>query len=306
MFDYRLIKPKIKAKNITFLKHNKISINPYFGCTHRCLFCPANDGFLKKQVFDDFRENNRIYVIENIIDHLKSNIGQDIVNKPTIHLSPVTDPFQPIENKFKLSQLIIEYCAGQNIPIAICTKSIIPYNLFSYLKHNVKSFVQYSIPSIVEEKRKFIIKGDSTDNRTVFQNIHDIVMNGINVIVRVDPIYPFISDDLDEFEQLIMQVKDLGVRYILSSVADIYGEALNRETSYLESYETGLANKYRNLYIESIGNRMHAKLSYRKKIFHKMSLICKKHDISFGITWEPTINGEKLENQYNHGAPQYY
>lgn len=283
----------------------KVLVNPYHGCAHRCLFCPANDGFLRRRAFDEFRDKGIVYVIENIIDHISAYLVLHPEAK-IVHLSPVSDPFQPVEDRFKLSLAAMKYCTTKNIPIAICTKGIVPTDAQDLLTRHPFSFAQISIVSLKEEKRRFIVRGGGASIGDLLSSISNMVSKNILVIARVDPIYPYITDDFNEFERLAVMLKECGVRHIVSSVADIIPGALDRELKYLNSYENGLGNKYRELYVDEIGGRYHAAIAYRRKVFEQLSVICRGLNMGFGITWEPDQKGASLAKEFSFGIPEYF
>lgn len=298
--EYIVKNPAIKKGR----KHNesKILVNPYHGCSHNCLFCPANDGFLKRKAFDDYRTKNIIYVIENIVEHVDSFVTSNSNPDKVVHLSPVADPFQPTENLFHLSENVIDYCYEHRIPVAICTKGNLPAQVIEKIKNIPRSFVQISIPTIKPDKHKLVVRGNGAKIDMLFSTIDLLIENGIHVVIRIDPIYPYLTDDLKDFEELVIKIKEKKVRYILSSCADIIPGALEREKTFLEDIEKGLYNKYRNLYKDEIQGRLHASYDYRITLFSKQKEICKRHNVSYGITWEPDFDGKSLNNEFAYIA----
>lgn len=277
----------------------KILVNPYYGCEHACLFCPANDGFLNRKVFDDFREKGVIYVVDNIVEHVENYLYEnDLAN--SIHLSPVSDPFQPIEHFEHISEKIIDYSNKRGYPVAVCTKGVITDSVMDKIKQNEHSFVQVSIFTINEEKRKKIVRGGGGTVNVLFNMIEKMTQKGIFVIGRIDPIFPYITDDMDEVRNLILELKKRKVTHVVSSVADIIPGALEREAEYLDSIMPGLAEKYRRLYRNEINGRLHAELEYREKIFEEMRSICEENNMKFGITWEPDNDGNSINRKYSH------
>jgi len=105
---------------------------------------------------------------------------------------------------------------------------------------------------------------------------------------------------------MVIKLRKIGVRYIVSSCADITGHALDRELDYLDTFESGLAAKYQALYTATIGNRKHADIKYRRNLFLQMSDICRSNQINFGITWEPDENNESIAEDYSYGADSFF
>lgn len=294
--EYVVKNPAVKkGQNHT---ESKILVNPYHGCSHNCLFCPANDGFLKRKAFDDYRTKNIIYVVENIVEHVDSFSSSNSNPDKVIHLSPVADPFQPAENIYYLSRDVINYCYEHRIPVAICTKGNLPVPIMEKIKNIPRSFVQISLPTINPYKHKLVVRGDGAGIEILLSTIDLLIENGIHVVARIDPIYPYITDDLRDFEEIVIKMKEKKVRYILSSCADIIPTALDREKWFLETIEPGLYDKYIDLYKDKIQNRLHASYDYRISLFNKQKEICKKHNMSYGITWEPDLDGKSLNNEF--------
>lgn len=296
-YEIKRISPAVNKTNQKI--GPKILVNPYYGCEHQCLFCPANDGFLKRKAFDDFREKGVIHVVENIIDHVDNYILNND-HAEVIHLSPVSDPFQPVEAELQLSRRIIKHAADINMPVAICTKGSVPGELYPLIKKHPHSFVQISILTINEDKRKMLVRGSGASVEELLNGIQAMSDYGIRIIARIDPIFPYITDDMVEFEALVDELKKRKVRYIVSSVADIIEGALDRERGYLEAIQPGLSEKYTNLYTEKINGRIHANTEYRENIFFKLKGICESKGLEFGITWEPDINGNSINHKYSH------
>lgn len=278
---------------------SKILVNPYYGCEHACLFCPANDGFLNRKVFVDFREKGIIYVVDNIVDHVANYLYKNNL-ADSIHLSPVSDPFQPIEHSEHMSEKVIDYSNKRGYPVAVCTKGVITEPVMDKIKRNKHSFVQVSIFTINEEKRKKIVRGGGGTVEVLLDMIEKMIQKGIFVIGRIDPIFPYITDDVEEVRNLIIELKKRKVTHIVSSVADIIPGALEREAEYLDSIMPGLAEKYRQLYGNEINGRLHANLEYRENIFEEMRSICEENDMKFGITWEPDNEGNSINSKYSH------
>lgn len=291
------IRPEVKR--VTKKVGPKILVNPYYGCEHSCLFCPANDGFLNRKVFDDFREKGILYVVDNIVDHV-CNYLQDNELAEAVHLSPVSDPFQPIEYTEHKSEEIIDFANEKGYSVAVCTKGRIPDHVIGKIKKNSHSFVQVSILTLNEEKRKKIVRGNGGTVEELLDMIEKLTHEGIVVIGRIDPIFPYITDDMEEFTLLVLELKKRGVSHIVSSIADIIPGALERESDYLDSIENNLSQKYKQLYTHLINGRLHADLEYREQLFSKMKSICEKNNMKFGITWEPDNKGNSINSKFSH------
>ena len=97
-------------------------INPYLGCGHACRYCYAV--FMRKYSKHHFESRWGTFVEAkvNIADVLKEELGKKR-KSGTAMLSSVCDPYQPVEEKFKLTRKCIEHLKDHGWGVSILTKS---------------------------------------------------------------------------------------------------------------------------------------------------------------------------------------
>ena len=78
-----------------------VSVNPYRGCEHGCVYCYARPSheFLGFSAGLDFE--SKIVVKYEAPDLLKQALSKESWKPQTLVMSGVTDPYQPIEKKIK-------------------------------------------------------------------------------------------------------------------------------------------------------------------------------------------------------------
>jgi len=145
----------------------RLLINPYNGCSVGCFYCyaralPGN--------FEEFHKERKIFVFENFDEVVEKQISNLFVASCG-YLSPVTDPFQEIEKKEKISQKIIEVFLKYNLPIEFITKREILKEVVELLKPSFNEpknsckkhcFGQVSILTINEDLRKILAPNGAT------------------------------------------------------------------------------------------------------------------------------------------------
>jgi DNA repair photolyase len=99
------------------------SINPYRGCEHGCIYCFArpNHEYLGFSAGLDFE--TRILVKETAPDLLRSELMSKRWEPQVIAISGVTDAYQPIERRLKLTRRCLEVLVEFRNPVVIITKS---------------------------------------------------------------------------------------------------------------------------------------------------------------------------------------
>ena len=99
-----------------------LSLNPYRGCEHGCIYCFArpSHAFLGLSPGLDFE--TRILVKPDAPALLKKALARPGYRPATIALGTNTDPYQPVEKRLKIMRGILEVLAAHRHPVAIVTK----------------------------------------------------------------------------------------------------------------------------------------------------------------------------------------
>jgi DNA repair photolyase len=100
-----------------------VSVNPYRGCEHGCIYCYARPTheYLGLSAGLDFE--TRIFVKEDAPELLRKELSKPSYEPEVIALSGVTDPYQPIERKLEITRRCLEVLAEFRNPVSIITKN---------------------------------------------------------------------------------------------------------------------------------------------------------------------------------------
>ncbi len=267
----------------------RMLINPYNGCGIGCFFCYS---LAFPGHFQTFRKENVIIVARDF-DKVVSDQLDSIGVASCGYLSPVTDPFQPINNLYHLSEKIIRVFVERNIPIEFITKAEIPEEALQLIKKQKHSFGQVSFLTINENLRKVLVTRGAS-NSVLFGNLERMGKKAIHAVCRIDPIFPYLTDKKENFRQLIKRARDSGAKHVIASVLDIPLKIHKEILRVLNSYfGPGIEFDYRKLYGENIDGYLNAKVDYRKKIFDILRNICENLDMTFALCMEyELIDGE--------------
>ncbi|MEW5759424.1 MAG: radical SAM protein [Candidatus Thermoplasmatota archaeon] len=269
----------------------RLLLNPYNGCSHNCFYCYSHAlwGYFKL-----FKEKNIVTVVKDF-DKVVAMQIKKLKIASCGYLSPITDPFQPVNKKYKLAEKLIKLFTEINLPIEFITKGEVSDEAIKYMKEQEHSFGQISILTLDEEKRKKLMLGGA-DTNTLIKNFRKLEDNGIYSVGRIDPIIPRINDNEKELDELVLELKNNGCRHIIGSCLDVpismKDEIFNKIESITER------KKINNIYNERIGNYLHANILYRKELFRKLRNICDKNKITFSLCMEFELTGK-----FYHGRP---
>jgi DNA repair photolyase len=115
-----LIVKEIRAK--TILSRSKIYpyvVNPYTGCQHACSYCYAR--FMKRVTGHREPWGEFVDVKINAAELLRKEITKK--KRAGVWVSGVCDPYQPLEEKYRLTRQCLEILAQNNWPVIIQTRS---------------------------------------------------------------------------------------------------------------------------------------------------------------------------------------
>ena len=181
-----MIVKEVYAK--TILSKSKVSdytINPYVGCEHGCTYCYAR--VMKR--FTGHKEEWGCFVDVkiNAADLLESEIKKKRIGK--VWISGMCDPYQPIEEKYKLTKRCLEILVAHAWPVTIQTKSPLVLRDIPVLKEFNEIDVGVTITTADDNIRKIFEPCVSSVSQRI-ETIEKLHSSGITVFAMIAPILP--------------------------------------------------------------------------------------------------------------------
>lgn len=268
----------------------RLLINPYNGCWHNCLFCYSHalGGYFKI-----FREKGIVTVFNDFAAKVAKQLD-GLTVASCGYLSPVTDPFQPLNEKYELSEQILKEFVDRNIPVQFTTKGRISETALKLIKKQEHSFGEVSILTLDEDKRRQLMAGGASTDELV-RNIERLANEGKFAVCRIDPIIPYVTDKQEDLEALVQKVVDADAGHIITSCMDIPLVMKYELYNELEKRFGIPKRQFESLYIETMSGRLHANIEYRRKLFSMMRAICDRNKVTMGLCMEfQSINGKEV------------
>jgi DNA repair photolyase len=172
------------------------NVNPYRGCEHGCIYCYARPTheYLGFSAGLDFE--TKIMVKTNAPELLRVELSSQKWQPQIIVMSGVTDCYQPVERKLKLTRRCLEVLLEFRNPVAIITKNFLvtrDIDLLSELaKHNCAS-VTVSVTTL-DTKLRNVMEPRTSPPQARLNAIRKLSEAGIPVSVNVAPIIPGLTD----------------------------------------------------------------------------------------------------------------
>ncbi len=168
-------------------------INPYTGCSHGCKYCYAT--FMKR--FTGHGEAWGSFVDVKI--NAPEVLQRQIRNAPrgNIMISSVTDPYQPAENRYKLTRRCLEVLLASQFPVSILTKSPLVLRDLDLIKKFKEIEVGVTITTD-DDKIRGIFEPNAPPIPTRIHTLKELSENGIKTYAFVGPLLPLNPEILAE------------------------------------------------------------------------------------------------------------
>jgi DNA repair photolyase len=173
-----------------------LSINPYRGCEHGCIYCYARPSHSYLELSPGLDFETRLFAKVNAVDLLRKELSSRGHVVSPIALGANTDCYQPIERKYRLTRGILEVLAQCNHPVTMVTKSALVERDIDLLapmarKNLVKVFV--SIGSLDRALARKLEPRAASPQRRI-DVLRSLSKAGIPCGVMVAPVVPALSD----------------------------------------------------------------------------------------------------------------
>lgn len=189
------------------------TINPYRGCEHGCIYCfarPTHE-YLDMSAGLDFE--TKILVKKNAPELLREKLNSKSWRGEVISLSGITDCYQPIERKFKLTRGILEVLKEFKNPVSIITKNALvtrDIDLLQPMAEINASAVFISVTTL-DPKLAEKMEPRTSHPESRLRAIEKLRNAGIPVGTMIAPVIPGLTDH--EMPAILKAVSSAGAEY---------------------------------------------------------------------------------------------
>src|SRR6188472_4671327 len=209
------------------------SINPYRGCEHGCIYCFARPthAFLGLSPGLDFE--TKLFAKTDAAQALERELAEPGYEVSTIANGINTDPYQPIERRYRIMRRILEVLSAMNHPVGIVTKSALVLRDLDILTSMAKRGlvkVALSVTTLDRRLARAMEPRASTPDKRI-ETLARLVDAGVPASVMVAPVIPGLTDM--EMERILERAASVGIKnagYVLLrlplEIGDLFTEWL--------------------------------------------------------------------------------
>ncbi|WP_244641930.1 PA0069 family radical SAM protein [Chelatococcus reniformis] len=188
------------------------SINPYRGCEHGCVYCFARPTHAYMGLSPGLDFESKLFAKPDAAVLLEKELSAAGYTPRTIAIGTNTDPYQPIEKRYRIMRQLLEVLERFNHPVGIVTKSALvtrDIDILSRMAARGLAKVAVSVTTLDAKLARTMEPRAATPERRI-ETIRALADAGIPTTVMVAPVMPAVNDA--EIERILERAHEAGAR----------------------------------------------------------------------------------------------
>jgi DNA repair photolyase len=188
------------------------SINPYRGCEHGCIYCFARPSHAFHDLSPGLDFETKLFAKPGAADLLRRELAARGYDCRPIAFGTNTDPYQPIEARYRITRACLEVLAETGHPVTITTKSdrvTADIDLLSSMAARGLAAVWMSVTSLDPKIARTLEPRAPHPERRLIA-VRKLADAGIPVHVSISPVVPQVTDH--EIEAIVARAVAAGAR----------------------------------------------------------------------------------------------
>lgn len=226
------------------------SLNPYRGCTHGCHYCFARSTHFYYDLNADEAFSSIIFVKVNIAEVLRRELSAPGWRRQCVVLGTATDPYQPIEGKYRLTHAALAAFLDFRTPVSIITKSSLVVRdagLLAELARRLGCTVNFSITTLDRSLWRQLEPGTAPPRQRL-RAMQRLAAAGVHAGVLLAPIIPGLTDTKANLEAVARAAAEHNACFLAANVLNLGVGVKEHFLDYLGSEHPWLLGAYRQLY----------------------------------------------------------
>ena len=187
-----------------------LSINPYKGCEHGCIYCYARPTHAYLGLSPGLDFETRIFSKPNAAALLRKKLSSRNYAPKVIAIGANTDPYQPVERDARITRSLLEVAAEFQQPVALITKNKLvlrDLDLLGPMGQRGLCRVMVSITA-VDPQLSRLMEPRASHPLGRFEAVAALSSAGVPTGVMTAPMIPAINDD--QLERILERAAEAG------------------------------------------------------------------------------------------------
>jgi DNA repair photolyase len=247
----------------------KLTLNPYSGCDHHCVYCYASSYIPR---FQECRPK------KDLLRKLQREASK--LKGETVSISNSSDPYPRMEATAGLTRRCLEILAESNCRIQVITKSDLVTRDDDLLS-KAPSTVALTITTLDAEVAR-LLEPNAPPPAERLRAAENLIDKGVPVSVRIDPVIPLVND---KAEKLVAALAGIGVKHVTSSTYKIKPDNWRRFKVVMPD----VAKKLEHLCFgdgEKLGGNILLPRDLRLKLMKNIRNLATANGMKFGVCRE--------------------
>ncbi|WP_159705468.1 PA0069 family radical SAM protein [Massilia sp. 9I] len=187
-----------------------VSLNPYRGCEHGCIYCFARPTHSYLGLSPGLDFESRLFAKVNAAELLRRELAKPGYVPEHIAIGVNTDAYQPCERELRLTRAVLEVLSECQHPVGLITKSSLierDIDLIAAMAAKSQACAAITLTTLDPEISRTLEPRAAAPARRL-RTIRTLTEAGIPVSVSVAPIIPFVTEP--EIERILEAARDAG------------------------------------------------------------------------------------------------
>ena len=266
---------------------SKLSLNPYTGCPHGCLYCYA-----------------RSYIPNFSCCRPKVDLPRRLAREAArvqpgrlVAMSNSSDPYPYLEEELRLSRRCLKILRARGLAVQVVTKSCLVAR-DAHLLAGMRASVAMTLTTLDDSISRSLESGASLPGQRL-KAMEKLAALGVPISARIDPIIPGINDA--EIDDLVSAVSRSGALHITSSTYKARPGGIKRIINAFP--EQGAALQRLFAAGEMIAGSLYLPAELRRSLMERIAASAEKEGLTFSSCREGSAPAPGINCDGSHLLP---
>jgi len=272
--EYVEITCKSAINRVQGMPYLKWSLNPYGGCVHKCRFCFAVQYRVVADQGTQQDFGTRLFIKTNLLHVLAQELRRQSLHGEHITVGTATDPYQPVEARYKLTRGALTLLRDHGNPVSLLTKSpmiVRDIDLLAEIARQSTAEVFFSITTVDLDLWRTVEPGTANP----FHRLRAMRMlraAGVPAGVMMAPVLPGLTDSAGSIEAVAAAAREHDAAYFSATALRLAPHVKEFYLGFVKDEYPDLLPRYKRAYPGT-----YAPLEYRSKLDERIQRIRRQY-----------------------------